>query len=145
MMMKIFGVALIVSGGFLIGKLRSDHMASHLSAISGMAALFREFDGKLREHRCSFEDAFLNKSDLAMRILEQRPIDGLSKTEEEHLAEHLAVLKTASYREALEANQAFITQLDELEEVLIREQASAGKALPMVTATIGLFIAVMLF
>ncbi len=145
MMMKIFGAVLIVSGGFLIGKIRADQMMMRLCVLSDLAELFCCFDRELREQRRSINEVFSEKGILALQILERQPIQGLNHKEQQRLTEHLDCLRTASYRESLDKNKAFIAQLQEMIEALKREHSSGGKALPLVTSTIGLFVAVMLF
>ena len=74
MMMKIFGAVLIVSGGYLIGKIRTLQWSRRLNALTEIAELFREFDRNLREYRVSLMDSLQGKGELADAILSGTPI-----------------------------------------------------------------------
>ena len=110
-----------------------------------IAELFRCYDRELREKKRSIYEVFKNKGELALKILEHQPIRNLLKEERDFLEKHLSCLQTCSYQEALLQNERFLKQIDAAVETLEKTGSSEGKALPLVTATIGLFIAVLLF
>ena len=144
-MMKIFGAVLIVSGGFLVGKVRAVQWEQRLKAIETVTELFRAFDSELRERRRSPEEFFRGKGEVAEQILDHQPIKGMNQEDRQQLEEVLAQLRTGSFRESIAANEAYRIHLEKTIEKVREEAASSAKALPLVTASIGLVAAVMLF
>ncbi len=145
MMMKIFGAVLIVSGGYLIGKIRTLQWSRRLNALTEIAELFREFDRNLREYRVSLMDSLQGKGELADAILSGTPIKGLLHEDHRKLESTVCQLKIGSYQESVAVSAAFLTYLDGTIRTLQEETVSSGKALPLVTGAIGLLIAVFLF
>ena len=107
--------------------------------------MFRSFDTELRELRRSPEDVLRGKGELAERILNHQPIKGLNQQDSEQLEGHIGRLRADSFQEAVAANRDYVAQLDKTVEKLQQDEASAGKAFPLVTGAIGVIIAVMLF
>ena len=142
--MKIFGAVLIVSGGFLIGRIKTAGLLLRLKVLCEISELFHSFDSELRTFRRSPSEFLKDGSPLAKQIFDHQPIKGLSREDNELLQGHLCQLQTGTYREAISANQVFLDHLDGTVKKLQQENASMGKALPLVTGTVGLFIAVML-
>ena len=143
--MKIFGAVLIVSGGFFIGKIWVSKWSLRLKVLTEITELFRSFDTELRELRRSPEDVLRGKGELAERILNHQPIKGLNQQDSEQLEGHIGRLRADSFQEAVAANRDYVAQLDKTVEKLQQDEASAGKAFPLVTGAIGVIIAVMLF
>ncbi|MBQ7936062.1 MAG: hypothetical protein IJ333_06910, partial [Clostridia bacterium] len=96
MMMKIFGAVLIVSGGFLMGKVRAVRLEQRLTALETVENLFRSFDTELRELRRSPEEFFRGKGEVAENILERRPIKGLLQEDLQQLEGVLGQLRAGS-------------------------------------------------
>ena len=145
MMMKIFGAVLIVSGGFLMGKVRAVRLEQRLTALETVENLFRSFDTELRELRRSPEEFFRGKGEVAENILERRPIKGLLQEDLQQLEGVLGKLHAGSFRESIAANEDYLNDLEKTIGKLREETASSAKALPLVTASVGLITAVMLF
>ncbi|MBQ7935363.1 MAG: hypothetical protein IJ333_03330, partial [Clostridia bacterium] len=107
--------------------------------------LFRSFDTELRELRRSPEEFFRGKGEVAESILERRPIKGLLQEDLQQLEGVLGKLHAGSFRESIAANEDYLNDLEKTIGKLREETASSAKALPLVTASVGLITAVMLF
>lgn len=145
MMMKIFGAVLIISGGYLIGRVRTLQWNRRLKALNEVAELFREFDRSLREYRLSLSEALQNKGETADCILAGKPVRGLQAEDIRRLESTACQLRIGSFQDSVAVNHAFLTYLESTITTLQEEIASSGKALPLVTGAIGLLIAVFLF
>lgn len=145
MMMKIFGAVLIVSGGYLIGKLRTVQWQRRLKALCEIRELLVQYDRDLREFRRSVSDSLGNKGELAESLLENRPIKGLLQEDQSRLEMAFHCFKHGSFRESQEVSSEMLAYLEHVIKKMQEDIASSGKALPLVTGAIGLLIAVLLF
>ena len=143
--MKIFGAVLIVSGGFLFGKVMSNQWEQCLSATDTLLTLFMDFDRKLRENRVTPEEFFAQQGELGEAILGNRPIAGLTQNDQEKLAQHLMSLRGSSFIESVKANEEFLKYLISTVDQLKERTNTSGKAVPLVSGAAGLLVAVMLF
>lgn len=145
MMMKIFGAALIVSGGYLLGRLRTKQWEKRLKALQDVQNLFTEFDRGLREYRRSINEFLKDKGPLADEILNDRLIKDLIHEDQEKLSATVCRYRTGSFQESVEAGKEFLAYLDRTVAKIQEDIATSGKALPLVTGAIGLLVSVLLF
>ena len=144
MMMKIFGAALIISGGFFLGKGVSDHWKKRLEVINGLYDIFSSFDLKLRKERISPDDFFSNQGELGAKILACDAMEGIKADEMKCLRRHLECLRKNSHREAVVANETYIAQLKQTVEKIKEEVDSSGKAFPLMSVAGGILLVVIL-
>ena len=146
MMMKTFGAVLIVSRGYLIGRIRVAQEAGRLKALRAVETLFKEYDSDLRRYRRSLSESLKGKGGIAEAILEGAPIKDLRKEEQLRLNSAVNQLQNnASFQESLEISGEFLHWLESAASKLEEDHASQKKALPLLTAAIGLLIAVLLY
>ncbi len=145
MMMKIIGAVLIVSGGYLIGKVRTLQWSKRLKILTEVQQLFSDFDRDLREKRIALAESLQNKGETAAAILSGTPVKGLVSEDVHRLESTVCQLKMGSYQDSIAVSGSFLKYLDGTIRTLREETASAGKALPIVTGAIGLLIALFLF
>ena len=136
---------MIVSSGYLLGKVRTDQWKKRVKALLILQELFKDFDQELRSYRKTIQESFAEKGEIAKNVLSDIPISGL--VEEDRMKLHTAILniKNSSFRESVAANQDLLNYLEHTIKKLQEDTASSGKALPIVTGAIGLLIAVLLF
>ncbi len=145
MMIKIIGAALIVSGGYFIGKVATLQRINRLNALNEIYGLFCEYEVDLKEFRSSLDESLLKKGTVAQKIINFEKIDGLLSEDEKKLEATVNQLRMGTYQESIDANGAFIEYLSTVTKKLEEENATIGKALPLVFGAIGLLVAVLLF
>ncbi len=145
MMMKIFGAVLIVSGGYLLGKVRTSQWERRLRLLLMARALFEDYRRDLCEYRRPLADCFCGKGELADKILAGEPIKGLLNEDQMKIQAVVRQLKNSSFQQSIDAVRVFLNELDGTIKKIQEDTASQGKALPLVTGAIGLLIAVLLF
>ena len=145
MMMKIFGAALIVSGGYLLGKVRTFQWERRLRLLMMVQTLFKDYQRGLQEYRRSMNDCFEGKGELAEKILAGQPIKGLLHEDQIKIQKVVCQLKSSSFQQSIDAGRTFLNELEGTIKKIREDTASQGKALPLVTGSIGLLIAVLLF
>ena len=141
MMMKIFGAVLIVSGGYLLGKVRSRQLADRQQVLRRIELYFKKFDAELREYRRSLHEF----SDHNVELLKITKHKLLLTEERFEIEEAIKKIEVSSFRESMEVSSELLrylaSQINKVEE----DVATTGKALPIVTGAIGLLVAVLLF
>ena len=141
MMMRIFGAALIVSGGYLFGLVRANKLKCRYRVMKKLEECFREFDGQLREYRRSLQEYSEIKPEWNALIGH----DILTAEERERISTSVKMIQVGSFRESLEASGELLRFLDQQRKGAENDAATTGKALPLVMAAIGLLVAVLLF
>ncbi|MBQ7094961.1 MAG: hypothetical protein IJN80_00700 [Clostridia bacterium] len=145
MMMKIIGAALIVSGGYLLGRIRIHQWNIRLKNLKRVCELFECYLGELSEYRTSVEEFFSNQGNFGKELLGDDSIMGLTAEDLQRARGCMERLKRENYQESLRIVRKYIDQLKALIKALEEEAGSSGKALPLVTGVIGFLIAVFLF
>ena len=145
MMMKIFGAVLIVSGGYLLGRVRTLQQNKRIKSLRKIRDGFEGFERKLSEYRVSAMEYFEKYGPLGEKICGDLPINGLILADRERLSILMETLKKSNYQDALENVRNYLKESSSLIKALEEEAESGGKALPLVTGTIGFLVAVFLF
>lgn len=145
MMMKIIGAALIVSGGYLLGKIRILQWNRRIKSLNEICGLFQRYLNDLSEYRASADEFFSKHGSLGKSILKAESIEGFTTEDFERLRSCTDRLKHENYQSSLSIVRQYIEQQKSLIKALEEETASSGKALPLVTGAIGLLVAVFLF
>lgn len=145
MMMKIFGAVLIVSGGYLLGKVHTVQSQKRLKLLQEIYALFELYHREMKQYRRSLNDCFANKGEIAERVLREEPIKGLWNEDQLKIFSVVRKIKNSSFQDSIEVCNTFLSELKNTIKKMQEDIASQGKALPLVTGAIGLLIAVLLF
>lgn len=145
MMMKIFGAALIVSGGYLLGRIPSIQNKKRCALLQEITTLFQTFKHDLTEYRLSIRESFSKGGTMGEELLKGCDIQGLQKEDRTIINTALDQIKNASYRESIECVDSLLKKLMLLTDELLSKEKTTGKALPLVTGVIGLLIAILLF
>lgn len=145
MMMKIFGAALIVSGGYLLGRIPGIQNKKRYALLQEITTLFQTFKHDLTEYRLSIRESFSKGGMMGEELLKGCDIQGLQKEDRTMINTALDQIKNASYRESIECVNSLLNKLMLLTDELLSKEKTTGKALPLVTGVIGLLIAILLF
>jgi hypothetical protein len=145
MMMKLFGAALIVSGGYLLGKFKTSQWNKRLKLLREVQDLFTSFDRSMREYRQSINEFLKDRGLLANDILNDQPIKGLLQEDQQKLTAAVCCYRTGSYRESIEVGSEFLAYLNHAIVKTQEDITTSGKAIPLVTGAIGLLVSVLLF
>ena len=143
--MKIFGAALIVSGGYLLGRLRVVQWNRRLNVLGDIHELFKKYSAALAEYRLSPKDYFSEQGTLGIKILNGESIEGLCSEDQDQINKLVGRMKKESYQEVLAACRSYMCDQEILIKKIKEETGSSGKAMPLVTGAIGFLIAVFLF
>ena len=144
MMAKIFGAALIVSGGYLGGWIPSKNVRMRLALIKEIHGIFLDFQRSLKQHRVALEAELTKRGKLANELLQQMPIRGMAEEDQAQIYTSIEVIKRSDYRESLAETERLINYLEETERRLAYEEKTKGRALPLTTGAIGLLAAILL-
>lgn len=139
-MTKIFGAVLIVSGGYLLGKVRTVQWEKRYKRIKETEKIFRDFEGELREYRQSWSE-FTARHGILLNI-DSKELQAEDRAEFDCAIRKIQV---ASYRESMEICAALLEYLEHCSKKLEEDIATTGKALPLVGGAIGLLVSVLLF
>lgn len=141
LMIKIFGVALIVSGSATIGWALSSHQEKRLKRLEYIKDCFELFQKELKKERRSI-DAFLNEKG---NFLKDDANKFLSKEQCDSIIETIEKIRVDSYEEALNRCDATLIWLTAAIDELKKVEDKNGKARPLVTGALGLLLAILLF
>ena len=141
MMTKIFGVVLIVSGGYFIGKLRTNHSKNRYENLKSIQTLFGEFNVELREYRRSWGE-FEETHSAVSKSLKECELMGEEWLD---IEETIRKLQVGSFRESLEVSNALLERLNRRVKEMEEEIETTGRAFPLVTGAIALLVSVLLF
>ncbi len=141
LMIKIFGVVLIVSGSVMIGWVPSSGQRKRLERLTYIRDCFDLFYTELKHERRSIEAYFSEKHN----FLEDDANKWLLKEERDVIIEAIEKIKSDSYQDALNRCSAVVDQLSGMIDELKKAEDKNGKARPLVTGALGLLLAVLLF
>ncbi len=145
MMVKNFGAALIVSGGYFIGWVRVRQWKQRLDLLKKVDALIRSYLDELKRNRRSLQDSLSDDDSTSQFILSGGVHKALLKEDQVLIGNLVDSLKNSSYQQSIVLVEEFLITLEKTIEKLQEEAASQGKALPLVTGAIGFLIAVLLY
>ena len=145
MMTRIFGAVLIVSGGFLIGKVCVFQSENRLKILAEIYALIEEYFMQLKQYRRSIAETIKDRGVIAEMLLSGDYPTALTSEDRKSLSDFLNALNSDSYQRTIEVTAQFLQKLQTDINKLKEESASQWKAIPLVTASIGFLIAVLLF
>jgi hypothetical protein len=143
--MKVFGAALIVSGGYLLGRIPGYQNKKRYMTLKEIINVFQSYKHDLAEYRLSIDESFSKSGGIAMELLKGCEIRGLHSEDRNLIDESILRLKNGSYRESTECVSLLLDKLVQTVDKLKENESTTGKALPLVTSVIGLLIAVLLF
>ena len=138
--MKIFGAVLIVSGGYLLGKIRTIQWEKRYKKIKGIEETLSDFEGELREYRRSWSE-YTNRRGISPNL----DLEELQAEERETLEEALQRMQVATFRDSIEICTSALNYLQHCSKKLEEDITTTGKALPLVTGAIGLLVSILLF
>ncbi len=141
LMIKIFGVALIVSGSVIMGWVPSNSQRKRLERLIYIKECFDLFYTELKHERRSIESYFYEEHN----FLEEDANQWLLNEERELIFEAIEKIKSDSYQDALNRCGTVINRLSDIIENLKKTEEKSGKARPLVTGALGLLLAVLLF
>lgn len=141
LMIKIFGVALIVSGSVMMGWIPSNSQRKRLERLIYIRDGFVSFQSELKHQRRSIETYFSENHN----FMEDDLNKWLSKEEREFIIATIEKIKSDSYNDALNRCSSVIDQLSDRIDDLKKAEDKNGKARPLVTGALGLLLAVLLF
>ncbi len=141
LMIKIFGVVLIVSGSAMMGWIPSNGQRKRLERLIYIRDCFASFHTELKHQRRSIETYFSENHNL----LEDDVNKWLSKEERELIIATMEKIKSDSYNDALIRCSSVIEQLSGMIDDLKKAEDKNGRARPLVTGALGLLLAVLLF
>ncbi len=141
LMIKIFGVVLIVSGSVMMGWVPSNSQRKRLERLIYIRDCFDMFYSELKHERRSIETYFSEKHN----FLEEDANKWLLKEERDIIIEAIEKIKSDSYHDALNRCGAVVDQLSDRIDDLKKAEDKNGKARPLVTGALGLLLAVLLF
>ena len=136
---------MIVSGGYLLGRVRTVQQKRRVSALKALHSDFEGYENALSEYRSSAEEYFEKLGESGQKICAAEPISGLTTEDMQRLKDLLQRLKKENYFDALELVRQYLSALSASISALEEEVKTAGKALPLVTGAIGFLVAVFLF
>ena len=139
--MKIFGVVLIVSGGYLIGMIRTNRSKHRYEILKSIHALFAEFNGELREYRRSWAEFEENHSELSELL---RECESMGEDWAD-IEAAIRKLQVGTFRESIEVSNTLLERLRNQVEKIEEEIGTTGRAFPLVTGAIALLVSVLLF
>ncbi len=145
MMMKIFGAALIVSGGFFIGKLHNKLARQRLEALTQVQELFEAFYAQLRDFRRGADDFFVQYGGVGKKLCSGEEIVGLRDVDQSQLNGVLCQVRSASYQESLGAVADYCNRLEQQIKSLREELQTTGRAISVMSCAAALLMAIVLF
>lgn len=144
MMMKIFGVLLIVSGGILMGWIPANQNKKRKEKLNLIKEILESFLVELKERRIPMRE-FLSDNPRYEGVLNKpEEIRFLLKEDVEMLNNTFEKLKISPHQQSVSLCEKQINELSLIIQGLSDYEKKTGKALPMVTGTIGLLLAVLL-
>lgn len=141
LMIKIFGVVLIVSGSIIMGWVPSNRQRKRLERLIQMKEYLDLFYTELKHERRSIETYFLERD----HFMDDDANKWLSDEERNMIFDAVEKIKTDSYNDALNRCGAVVEQLSGMIDHLKKTEEKNGKARPLVTGALGLLLAVLLF
>ncbi len=144
-MMKIWGGALIVSGGYLLGWVRVRQWKKRLKLLEEIYLLFEAYLQELRQYRRSLKEFFAEKGELAGKIFSGEMISGLLNEDQKRIQNVISQLKNSSFQKSIDVCDEYIREIGNTIKKMQEDTASQGKALPLVTGAIGFLVAVLLY
>ena len=141
LMIKIFGAALIVSGSVLIGWAPSNSQKKRLERLIHIKNRFDLFYIELKQERCSIDAYFSDE----LGFMQDDANKWLLEEERAIIFEAIEKMKSDSYHDALNRCGAVVDQLSTIIDHLKNIEDKNGKARPLVTGSLGLLLAVLLF
>ncbi len=145
MITKIFGAALIVSGGYLLGWVYTYQRRKRMETLIAIRQIFSDFDQGLREYRQSLDEALANSGMLGDAILNHTPISQIDQNDREVIDRAIQKITNSGYSDSISISKELLNTLDERIKKLSMDNQNGGKSLPLVTGSVGLLVAVLLF
>lgn len=141
LMIKIFGVALIVSGSVIMGWAPSNCQRKRLECLVKIKERFDLFYTELKYERRSIQTYFSERDPL----MNEEVNKWLSDEERNFIFDAVEKIKSDSYNDAVDRCGAVVEQLSGMIDHLKKTEEMNGKARPLVTGALGLLLAVLLF
>jgi hypothetical protein len=145
MITKIFGAALIVSGGYLLGWAYTCRRRKRMETLIALQQMFSDFDRGLREYRQTLDETLANSGMLGDALLNHKPISWIDQNDREEIDRAMQQISNSGYSDSISISKELLNTLDERIKKLSMDNQSGGKLLPLVTGSVGLLVAVLLF
>lgn len=130
---------MIVSGAYMIGTVLMDRSKKRYKILKNLQRYFDGFFTEMSAYRASFdENAFHN-------IVSEGDLLMLSKCDREILQRSICALKNGTYEQAVDSVKETMIYLKEVIHSLESNLRSNRKSVPLISACIGLLVAIMLF
>ena len=141
LMIKIFGVVLIVSGSIIMGWVPSNSQRKRLDRLFQIKEHLDLFYTELKYERRSIGTYFSERD----RFMDDDANKWLSDEDRNMIFDAVEKIKLDSYNDALNRCGLLIEQLSGMIDHLKKAEEKNGKARPLVTGALGLLLAVLLF
>ncbi len=145
MITKIFGAALIVSGGYLLGWVYTYQKRKRMETLIALRQIFFEFDQGLREYRHPLDKTLANSGMLGNALLNHTPISWIDQDDREVIDRAMQQISNSGYSDSVSISKELLNTLDERIKKLSMDNQRGGKSLPLVSGSAGLLVAVLLF
>ncbi|MBQ7034961.1 MAG: hypothetical protein IJN34_04430 [Clostridia bacterium] len=116
-----------------------------METLIAIRQIFSDFDQGLREYRQSLDEALANSGMLGDAILNHTPISRIEQNDREVIDRAIQKISNSGYSDSISISKELLNTLDERIKKLSTDNQSGGKSLPLVTGSVGLLVAVLLF
>ncbi len=136
---------MIVSGSYFGAHKYVLKWKTRQECAAKLAALLEEYYSQLRDYRKPINEFFEESGSFGNALISDQKSDALTSEENEILFSNIAKIKSASFEDALKFTDTLKNQFSQLALKLEKELATSGKAIPMVSASLGVLLAILLF
>ena len=128
-----------------MGRIRIDQIQKRMCFLKRIHDAFCGFEHALSEYRIPPMEYFEKNGVILEELFGEQKVDGLLLEDRERLSNVIDAVRKLGYQEALNQVRDYSKEITVLIKALEGEIATSGKALPLVTGTIGFLVAVFLF
>lgn len=143
--MKIFGAVLIISGGYLAGRLKVAGKKQRVKSLKELNRLTQQYFFDLKEYRKTMEESFRSAGSIANQLMEDKPIPGLMEEDLALFRQLKTQVRTASYEQSVAVVEEFLQSIRVKVKKIEEDSGSQEKALPLITGTVGFLVTVLMF
>lgn len=129
----------------MLGWVYTYQKRKRLETLVALRQIFSDFDRGLREYRQSLDEALANSGTLGDALLNHLPISLIDQDEREAIERAMQQISNSGYSDSISTLKELLNTLDERIKKLSMDNQSGGKSLPLVTGSVGLLVAVLLF
>ncbi len=116
-----------------------------METLLAIRQIFLKFDQGLRENRQSLDKTLANGGMLGDALLNHTLISWIDQDDRALIDQAMQQISNSGYSDSISISKELLNTLDERIKKLSMDNQSGGKSLPLVTASVGLLVAVLLF